>query len=108
MASAKPLAQNLGDARLESRGCGQRPAHRLPRKDHVEHLTILGALHGIGDKRDVRQLFVLVEPELHDDLELASLEVGLVAGAGDAPRNSRRCHQARRARLRAMISWVPG
>src|SRR5262249_58819168 len=39
----------------------------------------------ISDDRDVSQFLVLVERELQDDLELATLEIALVAGARDAP-----------------------
>src|SRR5207248_1729108 len=48
-------------------------------------LAIVGLADELADERDVRQFLVLGKRELQDDLELAAVEVGLVARARDAP-----------------------
>ena len=75
----------MRQARIEAGRRHQGAAHGLPGEDHLQHLLVLGIGHEIGDQGDGRQLPVLVERQLHDDLELAGFEQVLVAGPGDPP-----------------------
>ena len=79
--------------RIDARRRDHRPAHRLPREDELEERLLRVALHEVHDERRVGQFLVLVESELHDELEFAALQlVGdehARAGRGDPVHDSR-------------------
>src|SRR5712692_6660646 len=75
----------MRNRRIEARRRNQWPSHGLPREDELQHLAVLGLAHEFIEHGDIGQVLVLVEAELHDDLEAAGSKIVLVAGTRDAP-----------------------
>src|SRR6266540_6855985 len=73
------LSQSLRALRGNAWGRQKRPSHWLASKDQLKDLPLLVGFRKIHDQRNIRQISVFIEGQLHQDVDLFFIQPGFVS-----------------------------